>query len=461
KLSFQCDKCDGTMNRIPEVFDCWVESASMPYGQMHYPFENQDKFEKNFPAEFIAEGVDQTRAWFYVLHVLGTGVFNKPAYKNVVVNGIVLAEDGHKMSKSKKNYPDPMNIVNKYGADALRYYLTTSSVMKAEDLRFSEKGVDEVYKKVVLITMNVLSFYKMFEKSEPLPFEPSGVSNVLDKWIIAKVNEMVSEVTTQMDSYDLQRASKPIAEFVNELSTWYVRRSRDRFKKDDNTQAVATLKYVLGKLSLSMAPFMPFLSEHLWSELGNKESVHLQDWPKFEELLVKKDVLEKMKKSRLLVELGLAVRDEAKIKVRQPLEYLWYRSENLGDEYNLIIAEELNVKEIKAVEAISEKANRITKEENGLEVTLKTEISDELLLEGLVRELTRQINSLRRKQGLTIEDKVKLVYNTKGLNLQKVFANQELVEKLKSATLLTEVESGDAEIEVKVNDEEIKITLVD
>ncbi|MBT7007583.1 hypothetical protein HN958_03705 [Candidatus Falkowbacteria bacterium] len=168
-----------------------------------------------------------------------------------------------------------------------------------------------------------------------------------------------------------------------------------------------------------------------------------------------------MKKSRLLVELGLAVRDEAKIKVRQPLEYLWYRSENLGDEYNLIIAEELNVKEIKAVEAISEKANRITKEENGLEVTLKTEISDELLLEGLVRELTRQINSLRRKQGLTIEDKVKLVYNTKGLNLQKVFANQELVEKLKSATLLTEVESGDAEIEVKVNDEEIKITLVD
>jgi isoleucyl-tRNA synthetase len=461
ELTFPCEKCGGTMKRISEVFDCWVESASMPYGQMHYPFENQEKFEKNFPAEFIAEGVDQTRAWFYVLHVLSTGVFNKPAYKNVVVNGIVLAEDGQKMSKRKQNYPDPMEIVNKYGADALRYYLTTSSVMRAEDLRFSEKGVDEVYKKVVLMSMNILSFYKMFEKDDELDFVPSGVNNVLDKWIIAKTNDLVLEVTSHMDGYDLPRASKPIAEFINELSTWYVRRCRDRFKQDNNTQAVLTLRYALGKLALVMAPFMPYLSEHINSEIGNTDSVHLQDWPNAEELLIKKDVLSKMKKARLVTELGLAARDEAKIKVRQPLEYLWYRADDLGSEYNEVIAAELNVKEVRSIEGINEKANRITKEDSGLKVSLKIEISEELMLEGLVRELTRQINNLRRQKGLTIEDKVKLVYNTSGTNLQKFFSNSELVEKLKAATLLTDIESGTAENEVKINDELIKISLID
>jgi len=453
--------------RIPEVLDCWFESGSMPYGQMHYPFENKEKFEKNFPAEFIAEGVDQTRAWFYVLHVLSTSLFEKNAFKNVIVNGIVLAEDGKKMSKRLQNYADPMEVINKYGADALRYYLTLSPVMKAEDLCFSEKGVDEVYKKVILILLNVLSFYELFAVGADIERERVQSKNILDQWILSKLNLLVNEVTAQMESYDLSKAAKPIGDFVNELSTWYIRRSRDRFKSenaDDKNEALQTLQTVLEKLSLVMAPFLPYLSEHIWMSLGKKSSVHLELWPDVESDLIDVELLQQMESARQIVEMGLALRDEAGIKVRQPLWVLEYNGVELPRALEIMIAEELNVKEV-----ILEK-NLLSDEGwpdgwlhrtgNNITVALNTEIDEELKVEGALRELVRQINNQRKNQGLTIHDRVKLVYNTSGESLTKLFANEKLTEKLKQSVLADEIISGEGENVMKVNGEEIAMTLL-
>jgi isoleucyl-tRNA synthetase len=463
KIVFNCAECDGNMKRVPEVLDCWFESGSMPYGQMHYPFDNQKKFEENFPAEFIAEGVDQTRAWFYVLHILSTALLGKPAYKNVIANGIVLAEDGQKMSKRKNNYPDTMVIVNKYGADALRYYLATSPVMKAEDLCFSEKGVDEVYKKVILITQNILNFYTTFIGEATLNENKTLRSeNVLDQWIVSKLNLLIQEVTNALDDYDLPNAAKPIADFVNEFSTWYLRRSRDRFKSEDAAEKKAaeeTLSFVLEKLSLVMAPFMPLLAEHIWQTLGHKSSVHLGDWPLFDDDAVDKKVLVEMETTRKAVELLLALRDEAGIKVRQPLPVA---SLNVmaSSKYLNIIASEVNVKEVVFEEEMSEmKIEKKEKEDGKIKVQLGVEISDELKLEGLLRELTRQINSYRRELGLTLNDRVKLIYSTSGAELGRLFANKDLTEQLKQATLLSGVEIGEGEKEIKVNNETAMVLL--
>ena len=460
EVKFKC-KCGGEMTRIPEVLDCWFESGSMPYGQMHYPFENQEKFEANFPAEYIAEGVDQTRAWFYVLHVLSTALFDKPAYKNVIANGIILAEDGKKMSKRLNNYPDPMELVGKYGADSLRYYLSTASVMRAEDLCFSEKGVDEVYKKVILITQNVLSFYKMFGEGGLGDKGGKGDNshNVLDQWVVAMVEKMTKEVTENMETYDLVKSAKPIGEFINELSTWYIRRSRDRFKSEDENernQAISTLRFVLERLSLVMAPFMPLMAENIWLELGNEGSVHLQDWPKAGK--VSEKLLKEMEVARQFVELGLAARDEAGIKVRQPLQSLQYNGKDLGKDLEMIMADELNVKEVNSVKDVKGKSLAI-KEGGDLKVGIETELTDELKQEGLLRELTRNINSLRRKKGLTRDDMVKLTYSTDGTELKKLFNNSDLVEQLKQNTRLTSVAEGGGDEEMKVNDEVMKISL--
>jgi isoleucyl-tRNA synthetase len=239
KIILKCDTCGGEMKRVSDVLDTWFDSGSMPYAQMHYPFENKERFENNFPAEFIAEGIDQTRCWFYYLHAISVGIKNNFAYKNVIVNGIVLAEDGKKMSKKLKNYPDPSFLFDKYGADALRYYLLTSPVMLAENLNFSEKAVGDCLRKVNMILWNIYKFYETYCHSgrsvsvaeEPLQAD-FEFKNVLDKWIIARLNQLVSEVTDGMKKYDLPRATRPIVQFIDDFSTWYVRRSRDRFKDE-------------------------------------------------------------------------------------------------------------------------------------------------------------------------------------------------------------------------------------
>ncbi len=446
EITFKCDECEGIMKRIPDVLDCWFESGSMPYAQLHYPFENEKKFNDNFPAEFISEAVDQTRTWFYYLHVIATGVKKKPAFKNVVVGGMVLAEDGQKMSKRLQNYPDPMDMFEKYGADAVRYYLSSSPVMRAEDFRFSEKDVDEVVKKVILILYNVLTFYEMYTDSEVRSSDKS--KNILDQWILSKANELIKNTTEAYDNYDLNRANRPIAEFVNELSTWYLRRSRDRFKGEDEKDkkaALSTLRYVLETLSKLIAPVMPFTAEHVWHHCGNKPSVHLQDWPAYAKASAGKPIIEEMEKVRQIVELGLSSRAKSGIKIRQPLGLARISGDSVSEEYIELIKDELNVKQVKFV-----------KGENKVE--LDTKITPELQTEGNLRELVRSINSLRKKQGLTPGDVVTISYSTSSKELGKVFdAFGDELKKSVIASELVEKENGGESIDI--NSEQIKISI--
>jgi len=479
KIELKCEKCGGVMKRIPDVLDCWFESGSMPYAQMHYPFENKEKFEKNFPAEFIAEGVDQTRAWFYYLHVLATALKNKPAFKNVIVNGIVLAEDGKKMSKHEKNYKDPLEIIEKYGADSIRYYLTTSQVMKAEDLNFSEKEVDEVLKKVILILLNVLSFYKLYEikdGNKDLSFLQK-LNNPLDIWIVSQLELLKKEMTDSYNNYDIPTANRPISDFINDLSTWYVRRSRDRFKNNER-EAIFTLRYVLLELAKLIAPVMPFIAEYIYKQVGGeKESVHLELWPVVDEKLINEEVLEKMAITRKAVEIGLSLRAEAKIKIRQPLKFIQLKKEAFDNIYEDIMAKIKLPQPLKFVQDKEKKIfddlydylfKDIIKEElNVKEVALgdkdwlDTEISLELEEEGLLRELVRSINQLRKEIGLKIDDKnIILKYQTSDFVLEKVFTKFE--KEIKKECLLkeiikeTQLEQGK---ELKINNKDIKIKL--
>ena len=428
ELELNCT-CGGKMKRIPEVFDCWFESGSMPYGQKHYPFENLDNFnpekEIGFPADFIAEGVDQTRGWFYSMLVIATALFGKSSYKNVVVNGIVLAEDGQKMSKRLQNYPDPMDLVTQYGADAMRYYLLSSPVMKAEDLAFSVKGVDEIVKKLIMRLQNVFTFYEMYGKNTTsvIP-EKSGIQsdNILDKWVLARLKEIATSVTKDTDKYELDRATRPLADFVDELSTWYIRRSRDRYKSDDASDrdsAIQTTRTVLLAFSKLLAPPMPFLAEDLYLKLGGeKESVHLTDWPmEFVGELDKKEaeIIEFMAEVRKVVTLGLEARAKAGIKVRQPLKSLKAKSLKLKgkDEYAGLIKDEVNVKDVIFDESLT------------VEVELDTEMTTELKEEGMIRDLIRSIQEMRKEKKLNPEDTVllSLTSDEKGLSLVKKFEN--------------------------------------
>ncbi len=404
--------------RIPDVLDCWFESGSMPYGQMHYPFENKEKFEASFPAEFIGEAQDQTRGWFYTLHVLATALTmgdnpsipvtaSTPAFKNVIVNGIVLAEDGKKMSKKLKNYPDPNVLIEKYGADAIRYYLATSPVMHAENLNFSEAGVREVFSKLVNTLVNVVVFYESFAKEHEARVQSE---HVLDTWIIAKLHECIREVTAGIEKYRLAEAARPLTAFVDELSTWWLRRSRDRFKGEDSADALAalsTLETVLQTCSRVLAPFVPFVAEYVYEKTGGaKESVHLEYWPEASggTLEASKPCLEAMEKARAIVERGLALRAEAKIKVRQVLQAVAV-SPLPEKPYQEIVKDELNVKEIVLIE---EGKGWLTKKDDVYVVSLDTTITKELKQEGTLRELVRTVNQKRKELGLTRDSMITL-----------------------------------------------------
>ena len=430
ELTFKCPACGGEMKRIPDVLDCWFESGSMPYAQLHYPFENKEKFEANFPAQFIAEGVDQTRCWFYYLHAISGGVRGHEAFKNVAVNGIVLAEDGKKMAKRDKNYPDPMYVLEKYGADALRAYLLASPVVQAENLNFSEKGVEEALRKNLMITWNVYKFYEMF--ASELKDGQIVSENILDHWIMAKLNLLVKEVTGAMEAYNLQKAMRPITEFVDELSTWYLRRSRDRFKSEneqDKQFALATTKTVLTELAKIIAPFMPFMADNLWQRLSGynfesgEQSVHLEKWTAVSELSAKdKETLEKMTLTRKIVELGLAQRDAAGIKIRQMLASLKVsaKEEELEASYLELIKDELNVQQV-----LWEKA-----ENDFPETSLDTVLTPELKREGLKRELIRFINMLRKEAGLSLSDRVVVYLETTDVEvITTVESFQDAIQK--------------------------------
>ena len=320
------------LKRIDEVLDCWFESGSMPYAQWGYPFKNQEEFEKNFPADFIAEGLDQTRGWFYTLMVIGAGLFGRAPFKNVIVNGLILAEDGKKMSKSLKNYPDPMTVLNEHGADALRLYLIDSPAVKAEELRFAEKGVREITRRILLRWWNAYSFFTSYGSIDG--FHPKGdyanTPNLLDRWILSKLNSLVANTTREMEGYRLYNVVPELLDFIEALTNTYIRFNRPHFWKDgmpeDKRFAYETLYHVLISLSKIMAPFAPFLSDETYQNLKlalpaaeQKESVHLEDYPVADANFIKPDLEKAVARMDVLVMLGRNLREKIKVKAKIPL----------------------------------------------------------------------------------------------------------------------------------------------
>ncbi|MDR0591388.1 MAG: class I tRNA ligase family protein [Candidatus Nomurabacteria bacterium] len=436
-------------SRIDKVLDCWFESGSMPFAQMHYPFENKEKFEVNYPADFITEYIPQVRAWFYYVHVVNTALFGEYAYKNVIVTGTIAGSDGRKMSKSLGNYTDPNELMDKFSADSLRFLLLSSPLLNGEDFSLQDKDVGDVARKLAMV-WNMYDFFTMYAEVDGWQFggeltEPQHLTNPLDKWIVSRLHQTAQHVEKHLDDYNTPEATSEILPFLDDASNWYVRRSRRRFWKGeddgDKGDAYRTLHYVLAYFAQVIAPFCPFMAEELWQKMVGGESVHLLDWPKIGE--IDKKVLADMARTREIIERGLALRmnrddEHGQIKVRQPLARLAYPGEKLDDFYEGIIADEVNVKAVG----------------RGEELTLDKEITPELKREGQAREVIRVIQNARKNAGLNVDDRIKLSLGTK---LDKRW--QELVA---AETLATEVTQGSSfayEETAKVDGENITVSL--
>jgi isoleucyl-tRNA synthetase len=463
KVFLKCEKCGSKMQRIEDVFDCWFESGSMPYAQWHYPFENKKLVEKTFPADFIAEGLDQTRGWFYTLHVLAGALTlkniglgkNRPAFKNVVVNGIILAEDGQKLSKRLKNYPDLSLIFDKYGADSLRYFLLASTPI-GEDYRISEKAIAVVWRNIVATFWNCFIFFQTYRQKNFKPRNNFKTNNLLDKWILSRLNRLNQEVIQWMKIYDLTKASRLFGDFIEDLSNWYVRRSRRRFQKPANQkekeEAGQTLYRILKKTAVLMAPFLPFISEEVYRTLAigeDKESVHLLDFPKPNLKLIDKKLEKKMLRAREIVSQVLAQRVKAGIKVRQPLNELRIKNYELKGEEELLelIKEEVNVKEIIFDSKIKK------------EVELDTNITLGLKKEGALREVVHCVQTMRKKMGLKSADKIAIQYKG-GFWLNKILAVEKnfILKELEAENFQPKKGNDfDAEKEIKIDGEKLWI----
>jgi len=513
----------GTMRRIPDVLDCWFESGSMPYAQNHYPFENKEFVEAHFPADFICEGLDQTRGWFYTLVILGAALFDKPAFLNCVTNGIVLTADGKKMSKSLQNYSDPMDIVNQYGADALRFALMNSAVTRAEDMRFSEEGVKDVLKTLIIPLWNAYSFFVTYANIDG--YEPSSTNfdqleNPMDRWVVSACESLVQEVTEAFDNYETQRACSAIISFIDSLNNWYIRRSRRRFWRSENDcdkkMAYDTLYQVMMKLIHLAAPIIPFTTEEIYQNLKTpsmSQSIHLGDFPVTQEGQRDLHLERMMSLTQQAITMGRSLRSAHNLKIRQPLKklYLVTRDENerkILEEMQGIIIEELNVKEIyiqedetglvsyqakanfkvlgqqlgkqmKQVAALIQNFsnNEIaaildggTKEieytegkiviseadivvqrfemenmkvlnEGQLTVGFDTEITHELFLEGLARDIVRSVQSLRKESDFDVSDRIVLCVHG-GAEIRETF--DIFGEYIKRETLAVELQFTDS-----------------
>ena len=399
--------------RIEKVLDCWFESGSMPFAQLHYPFENKEKFEQNYPADFIVEYVGQVRAWFYYVHVVNTALFGKKAYRNVITTGTVAGNDGRKMSKSLGNYTDPTELMDKYSADALRFLMLSSPVLAGEDFALIDKDVSDVARKLSMV-WNVYDFFTMYASVDGFDSKQaiavSKLENPLDIWLVSRVYELRNEITKGMEAYNIPSALSNVLLFIDDLSNWFVRRSRRRFwKSEDDTDknaAYSTLYFVLVYLAKILAPFTPFLAEELYQKMTGAEfdssvteSVHLLNWPEVGE--INQEVLEKMARTREIITEGLALRmnkseSEEQIKVRQPLAEYIYEGESLDEYYEQIIADEVNVKTVRA----------------GEKAYLDKHLTEELLEEGFIRELIRFVQAARKKAGLEVDDRIKLSIDT-------------------------------------------------
>ena len=411
------DKDGVHYKRIEKVIDGWFESGSMPYAQFHYPFENKEKFEANFPGDFIAEYIGQVRAWFYYLHVVSVGLFGESAFKNVITTGIVAGNDGRKMSKSYGNYTDPNELMDKFSADSLRFLLLSSPLLKGEDFALQDKDVGDVARKLSMI-WNMYDFFTMYAEVDGWEFDPtkddsdldaSMVANSLDKWIISRVHQLNEHITRHMDAYNIPDAMADILPFIEDASNWYVRRSRRRFWKSeddgDKAEAYRTLHYVLRKLSVILAPFTPFLAEELYQNLGGgAESVHLLDWPT--NTSVDQVVLDEMEQVRGYVNEGLSLRAKAGLKVRQPLSSVTVPSMGEAVDFEAILIDELNVKSVNVGEVVA----------------IDEVITPELKREGLMREVIRHVQSARKSAGLNVDDRIVLALSSDDDELSKAIA---------------------------------------
>jgi isoleucyl-tRNA synthetase len=487
-ITYPCT-CGATMRRVPEVLDCWFESGAMPYGQNHYPFENKQRFEAHFPADFISESIDQTRGWFYTLVVLGAALFDVPAFRNVIVSGLILDSEGKKMSKSARNYTDPVEVIGTYGADAMRLFLVDSAVLKAEDLRYSDAGVKDVVKNVIIPLWNAYSFFVTYANIDGITVNGASrrLDNSLDRWIISESERMVGEVTEQLDQYDLQKAVDSFVAFIDLLNNWYIRRSRRRFWRSgndaDKQQAYETLHAALMKLILVASPFIPFITEEIYGNLkapSQPESVHLSDFPVYDESRRDLELERKMKVTVKAVSMGRSLRTEYGLKIRQPLKALHVvtrdpEERRIIKEMEDLVKEELNVKSVLfrenedelveykakanfrvlgkqlgkdmkvAAERIGslglhqihqllagkpvdlevdgrtfllppegveiqrqEKENLRVINDSSLTIALDPELTPELIEEGMVRDLVRGIQNLRKEKGLEVSDRIAL-----------------------------------------------------
>ena len=443
--------------RIDKVMDSWFEAGSMPFAQFHYPFENQEKFEANFPGDFIVEYIGQVRAWFYYMHAMSVALFGENSFKNVIVTGNVAGNDGRKMSKSYGNYTDPNELMDKFSADSLRFLLLSSPLLSGEDFALQDKDVADVNRKLAMI-WNMYDFFTMYAQVDGWEWEgehtdPGDIcKNPLDTWIISRVHQLTHEVEKHMDAYDIPNATKPILPFIEDASNWYVRRSRRRFWKSgddqDKSDAYHTLHYVLVQLAHVMAPFTPFLAEELYQKLTGGESVHLRDWPQAGH--VNELVLERMTFVREAINEGLSQRASAGIKVRQPLQSVKIPGleSALGEdlaELAPIILEELNVKEC---------------QQSDSDLQIDTKLTPELKREGLMREVIRNVQSARKAAGLNVDDRISLVLSSEDAELEKaIHEHLETIKQETLATHLTKEGAGEYEAEAKVEGSGLTVKL--
>ena len=522
-IKLRCEKCGGEMKRVPEVIDCWFDSGSMPFAQLHYPFENKEAFEQNFPADFISEAIDQTRGWFYTLMAISTLLFDKSPHKNVVVLGHVQDEKGIKMSKHKGNVIAPMDILNDQGSDAVRWYFYSNSAPWLPN-RFSAKNVSEAQRKFLGTLWNTYCFYVLYaniDEFDPTKYNLCDLNlTVMDKWILSKLNNVVKTVDDYLNEYKITEATRAMNEFVDELSNWYVRRSRSRFwaseLTDDKVCAYMTLYTVLVEFAKVSAPFIPFMTEEIYQNLVRSvnenalESIHMCDFPKYDEKYNFAEIEQEMDAIRKVVILGRAARNEANIKNRQPLSKLFIQTDNkINADYVNIILEELNIKDVELTKDASgfisynfkpqmrtmgpkygklmrpifdeiakmdgaevmetlnsdkpiclnvqgtdvevfkddvlidtqQKDGFVSASDAGFTVVLDTNLTDELIEEGFVREIISKIQTMRKDSGFEVTDRISVVFDGSD-KIAKIFAANDA--EIKSQTLADSIDAGDA-----------------
>ncbi|MBD9009421.1 MAG: isoleucine--tRNA ligase [Clostridiales bacterium] len=539
-IKLRCEKCGGEMTRVPEVIDCWFDSGSMPFAQLHYPFENKDKFEDNFPADFISEAIDQTRGWFYTLMAISTLLFDRAPYKNVIVLGHVQDEKGIKMSKHKGNVIAPMDILNDKGSDAVRWYFYSNSAPWLPN-RFSAKNVAEVQRKFLGTLWNTYSFYVLYANIDE--FDPTKHKldieklTVMDKWILSKLNNLIKAVDNYLENYKITESTRLMTEFVDELSNWYVRRSRNRFwaseLTDDKISAYMTLYTVLVEFSKLCAPFIPFMTEEIYQNLvisvdkNAPESIHLCDYPKYRDELSFPEIETEMDAIRKIVILGRAARNEANIKNRQPLSKLYIQTDAaVNQDYKDIILEELNIKDIEftndasgfisynfkpqmrtmgpkygklmrpifdevakmdGAEVMSklnsgeglklnvqgtdveifkddvlvdtqQKDGFVSASEPGYTVVLDTNLTDELVEEGFVREIISKLQTMRKDSGFEVTDRINIKYSGSD-KISAIFTSN--ADEIKYQTLADTIEEGsdDNGKDWNINGEKVVISI--